>query len=247
MSLSVLNLRVAVEGKQILHGVSLNVAAKTVHAVMGPNGSGKSTFANAISGHPRYSITDGSVTVDGSEVASLSPDERARAGLFLSFQNPVEVAGVPVRQFLRTAYNALRRTQVDPIVFSAQLKKEMERMQFDPSFANRSLNDGFSGGERKRLEMLQLALLQPKYAILDETDSGLDVDAIKNIAHTITRAKDQGIGVLLITHYSRILRFVIPDVVHILIKGKIVQSGDASLAQQIEEHGYESFQPSNNT
>jgi len=230
-----------VEGSEILHGITLDVESGTVHAVMGPNGSGKSTLAYALAGHPRYDITQGAVQVDKTDLTHLAPHERAQAGLFLSFQYPVEVAGVPVRQFLRSAQNAFNGKQADPIVFSNELKSEMQTLHFDPSFASRSLNEGFSGGEKKRLEMLQLAVLKPKYAVLDETDSGLDVDAIKLVGNTVREAKERGAGILFITHYSRILRFVAPDVVHVVVNGRVVQSGDAALAERIEKRGYESF------
>lgn len=241
MSLTVSKLHVNVEGSEILHGITLDVESGTVHAVMGPNGSGKSTLAYALAGHPRYDITQGAVQVDKTDLTHLAPHERAQAGLFLSFQYPVEVAGVPVRQFLRSAQNAFNGKQADPIVFSNELKSEMQTLHFDPSFASRSLNEGFSGGEKKRLEMLQLAVLKPKYAVLDETDSGLDVDAIKLVGNTVREAKERGAGILFITHYSRILRFVAPDVVHVVVNGRVVQSGDAALAERIEKRGYESF------
>ncbi|MFA5030782.1 MAG: Fe-S cluster assembly ATPase SufC [Patescibacteria group bacterium] len=241
MSLTVSQLHVTVEGVEILHGVSIDVAPGSVHVMMGPNGSGKSTFAYALSGHPRYLITSGKVNVDEVDATHLRPDERAREGLFLSFQYPVEVMGVPVRQFLRTAYEAIHEMRVDPVAFSQLVKKEMSELRFDPSFANRSVNEGFSGGEKKRLEMLQLSVLEPRYAVLDETDSGLDVDAIKLVAESVKRAKARRTGILLITHYPRILEFIVPDQVHVVIDGRIAQSGDVSLAHHIEEHGYELF------
>lgn len=241
MSLKVSHLHVAVDGAEILHGLTLDIAPGSVHAVMGPNGSGKSTFAYALSGHPRYAITKGTIHIDEADITHMSPDERARAGMFLSFQYPVEVTGVPVRQFLRTAYEAIHNEQVDPISFSKTIKQEMTDLAFDPAFAKRSVNEGFSGGEKKRLEMLQLSILQPRFAVLDETDSGLDVDAIKLVAESVTRAKTRGSGILLITHYSRILRFIVPEYVHVVVDGRIVKSGDVSLAHHIEEHGYESF------
>ena len=241
MAFSISTLHVSVEGTEIVHGISLEVAPGSVHAIMGPNGSGKSTLAQALAGHAQYQITSGSVELDGKDITREPADIRARAGLFLSFQYPVEISGVPTQQFLRTAYNATHDTTVDPVAFSKHLKQEMAGLQLDPSFAKRSLNEGFSGGEKKRMEMLQLVVLQPAYAILDETDSGLDVDAIKLVAAAVTQAKKAGTGILLITHYSRILRFVHPDAVHILVKGKIVHSADAKLAHEIEEHGYESY------
>lgn len=241
MSLIIDRLHVTVEGTEILHGISLEVAPGTVHAVMGPNGSGKSTLAHTIAGHPFYTVTDGKITVGQKDITNMSPDDRALSGIFLSFQYPVEVPGVSVQQFLRTSYNAIHKTKMDPLAFSQLLKKQMAELKFDRSFAKRSLNEGFSGGEKKRMEMLQLSVLQPRFAILDETDSGLDVDAIKLVAHTAETAKKSGTGILLITHYSRILQYLIPDAVHVLVGGKVVHSGDATLAQEIESKGYESF------
>lgn len=238
MSLIVSNIHVAVEGKSILRGVSLRVQAGEVHALMGPNGSGKSTLANALMGHPRYTITDGSVEVDATDITKLPPDERAQAGLFLSFQYPVEIPGVSVQNFLRTAWRSLHGGQLDHKIFSERLQQAIQQLQVDPTFVKRAVNEGFSGGEKKRLEMLQLAVLQPKYAILDETDSGLDVDALKVVAQGVQAARASGVGVLLITHYSRILEFVVPDHVHVLTDGHITQSGTKDLAYDIERIGY---------
>lgn len=238
MSLIVRNVHVTVEGKTILQGVSLSVQPGEVHALMGPNGSGKSTLANALMGHPRYGITEGSVEVDGKDITAIPADARAQAGLFLSFQYPVEIPGVSVQNFLRTAWRSLHNNQLDHKVFSARLQDAVQALQVDPTFVKRAVNEGFSGGEKKRLEMLQLAVLQPKYAILDETDSGLDVDALKVVAQGVQAARAAGIGILLITHYSRILEFVAPDHVHVLTSGRITQSGSKELAYDIERVGY---------
>ncbi|MEK7631502.1 MAG: Fe-S cluster assembly ATPase SufC [Patescibacteria group bacterium] len=243
MSLIVRNVHVTVEGKPILRGVSLQVQAGEVHALMGPNGSGKSTLANALMGHPRYGITEGSVEVDGKNITALPADERAQAGLFLSFQYPVEIPGVSVQNFLRTAWRSLHSGQLDHKAFSTRLQKAVADLQIEPTFVKRAVNEGFSGGEKKRLEMLQLAVLQPKYAILDETDSGLDVDALKVVAQGVQAARAAGIGILLITHYSRILEFVAPDHVHVLTNGRITQSGGKDLAYDIERVGYAAVQP----
>ncbi|MEK7570367.1 MAG: Fe-S cluster assembly ATPase SufC [Patescibacteria group bacterium] len=238
MALIVTDVQVSVEGKAILRGVSLSIQPGEVHALMGPNGSGKSTLANALMGHPRYTITGGTVEVDGTDTTSLPADERAKAGLFLSFQYPVEIPGVSVQNFLRTAWRSLHGGQLDHKAFSARLQQAIADLQVDPSFVKRAVNEGFSGGEKKRLEMLQLAVLQPKYAILDETDSGLDVDALKIVAAGVQAARTAGVGVLLITHYSRILEFVVPDHVHVLTDGRITQSGGKDLAYDIERVGY---------
>lgn len=243
MSLHVRNVHVSVEGKAILRGVSLTVEPKSVHALMGPNGSGKSTLANALMGHPRYAITQGDVEVDGTNVTEATADARAQAGLFLSFQYPVEIPGVSVQNFLRTAWRSLHNGQLDHKVFSARLQQAVADLHVDPTFVKRAVNEGFSGGEKKRLEMLQLAVLQPKYAILDETDSGLDVDALKVVAKGVQAAREAGVGVLLITHYSRILEFVVPDYVHVLTDGRITQSGSKALAYDIERVGYAAVQP----
>ncbi len=243
MSLIVRNVHVTVEGKSILRGVSLNVQAGEVHALMGPNGSGKSTLANALMGHPRYTITDGTITVEEVDITGLPADGRAQAGLFLSFQYPVEIPGVSVQNFLRTAWRSLHGGQLDHKAFSERLQQAIRQLQVDPTFVKRAVNEGFSGGEKKRLEMLQLAVLQPKYAILDETDSGLDVDALKIVAQGVQAAREAGIGILLITHYSRILEFVAPDHVHVLTNGCITQSGSKDLAYDIERVGYAAVQP----
>lgn len=238
MGLTIDHLAVSVEGKDILHDVSLAIGAGEVHALMGPNGSGKSTLANALMGHPRYSITHGKVAVAAVDITGLPADARAQAGLFLSFQYPVEIPGVSVQNFLRTAWRSLHSGILDHKVFSTRLQAALADLHIDPAFAKRAVNEGFSGGEKKRMEMLQLAVLQPKYAILDETDSGLDVDALKVVAQGVQAARAAGIGILLITHYSRILEFVVPDQVHVLTNGRITQSGTKDLAYDIERVGY---------
>ncbi len=240
--LSVDNLHVAIDGNEILKGLSLVVKPGEVHALMGPNGSGKSTLASTLMGHPRYEITEGSVNLGGEDIASLSPDKRAKAGLFLSFQYPAELSGVSLQNFLRTAYNNVKRPSGNPIPvleFRRMLLENMKKLGMDEKFAGRSVNEGFSGGEKKRAEIVQLAVLDPTIAILDETDSGLDVDALKAVAQGIEALRGPSLGIVLITHYSRILKYIEPDFVHIMVNGKIIASGKADLAHQIEEKGYE--------
>jgi Fe-S cluster assembly ATP-binding protein len=233
------DLHVAVDDKQILRGVDLTVEPGRVHALMGPNGSGKSTLAYALAGHPRYRVTGGKVTFKGEDVLDLLPDERARLGMFLAMQYPVEVPGVSVTNFLRTAINAIRGEDVSVREFARELREQMRLLDMDPKFAERSLNEGFSGGEKKRHEILQLALLHPELAILDETDSGLDVDALRVVADGVNRLRSPGLGVLLITHYTRILRYISPDFVHVMVDGRVVESGGPELADQLEAEGYE--------
>jgi Fe-S cluster assembly ATP-binding protein len=228
--------------REILRGVDLTVGAGETHAIMGPNGSGKSTLAYAIAGHPKYTVTSGSVTLDGEDVLAMSVDARARAGLFLAMQYPVEVPGVTVSNFLRTAVTAVRGEAPKVRDFVRELRSAMQALSIDSSFAERNLNEGFSGGEKKRHEILQLELLNPKIAILDETDSGLDVDALKIVSEGINRYREvPGHGVLLITHYTRILRYVKPDFVHVFVAGRIVEEGGPELAEQLETEGYERF------
>ncbi|MFC4532741.1 Fe-S cluster assembly ATPase SufC [Sphaerisporangium dianthi] len=241
-TLEIRDLHVAVEDKEILRGVNLTVRAGETHALMGPNGSGKSTLAYAIAGHPKYTITSGTVTLDGEDVLSLTVDERARAGLFLAMQYPVEVPGVSVSNFLRSAVTAVRGEAPKLRVFTKELKEGMDALAIDPSFAQRNLNEGFSGGEKKRHEILQLELLKPKIAILDETDSGLDVDALRVVSEGVNRFGAAGdTGVLLITHYTRILRYVKPDFVHVFAGGRVVEEGGPELADKLEAEGYERY------
>jgi Fe-S cluster assembly ATP-binding protein len=228
------------EGREILRGVDLTVSAGQTHAIMGPNGSGKSTLAYAIAGHPKYLVTKGTITLDGQDVLAMSVDARARAGLFLAMQYPVEVPGVSVSNFLRTAVTAVRGEAPKLRTFSKELRETMDSLSIDPEFARRNLNEGFSGGEKKRHEILQLELLAPKIAVLDETDSGLDIDALRVVSEGINRfraAPDH--GVMLITHYTRTLRYVTPDFVHVFVGGRIVEEGGPELAETLETEGYE--------
>jgi len=228
--------------KPILAGVDLTVKSGETHAIMGPNGSGKSTLAYSIAGHPKYQITGGTVTLDGDDVLAMTVDERARAGLFLAMQYPVEVPGVSVANFLRTAKTAIDGEAPKLRTWAGELRGAMEKLQMDPAFAQRNVNEGFSGGEKKRHEIMQLELLKPKMAILDETDSGLDIDALRIVSEGVNRVRASGeAGLLLITHYTRILRYIKPDFVHVFVAGKIVQEGGPELAEQLEAEGYERF------
>jgi len=241
--LEVKDLKVKIEDKEILKGINLTVNKGEVVALMGPNGSGKSTLAYALMGHPRYEITSGKILLNGEDITKAKPDERARKGLFLSFQYPQEISGVSVSNFLRTALNAKREySKEKPISvmdFHKLLQEKMKLLKIDKSFALRYLNEGFSGGEKKRMEILQMAVLQPKLGILDETDSGLDIDALRTVATGINDLKGPDLGVLLITHYQRILNYITPDKVHIVMDGKIVKTGGKELALEVEEKGYE--------
>ena len=230
------------ELKPILAGVDLTVRAGETHAIMGPNGSGKSTLAYSIAGHPKYEITGGSVTLDGDDVLAMSVDERARAGLFLAMQYPVEVPGVSVANFLRTAKTAIDGEAPKLRTWAGELRGAMEKLHMDPAFAGRNVNEGFSGGEKKRHEIMQLELLKPKIAILDETDSGLDIDALRVVSEGVNRVRSTGdTGLLLITHYTRILRYIKPDFVHVFVAGRIVEEGGAELADKLEAEGYERY------
>src|SRR4051794_15211791 len=245
-TLEIRDLHVTVETesgtKEILRGVDLTVRSGETHAIMGPNGSGKSTLAYAIAGHPKYTITGGSVTLDGVDLLSMKVDERARAGLFLAMQYPVEVPGVSVSNFLRTAVTAVKGEAPKIRTWGKDVKAAMDRLQMDTAFAERSVNEGFSGGEKKRHEIVQLELLRPKLAILDETDSGLDVDALRVVSEGVVRVhQETGLGVLLITHYTRILRYITPQFVHVMSGGRIVEEGGPELAAQLEEEGYARF------
>jgi Fe-S cluster assembly ATP-binding protein len=228
--------------KPILAGVDLTVKSGETHAIMGPNGSGKSTLAYSIAGHPKYQITGGTVTLDGEDVLAMTVDQRARAGLFLAMQYPVEVPGVSVANFLRTAKTAIDGEAPKLRTWAGELRGAMEKLQIDPAFAQRNVNEGFSGGEKKRHEIMQLELLKPKMAILDETDSGLDIDALRIVSEGVNRVRATGeAGVLLITHYTRILRYIKPDHVHVFVAGRIVQEGGPELAEQLEAEGYERY------
>jgi len=228
--------------KEVVKGVDLEVPAGEIHAIMGPNGSGKSTLANALMGHPAYTL-EGTVKLAGEDVTSLSPDEKARRGMFLAFQYPVAVPGVTVASFLRAAVAAVRGTEVPVREFRKELLARMEDLEMDPAFAGRYLNDGFSGGEKKRLEILQLLMLKPRFALLDETDSGLDIDALKVVAEGIKAAASQDVGMVLVTHYQRLLNYVRPHVVHVFMDGRIVRTGGPELALELEERGYDWLQP----
>ncbi len=243
--LRIVDLHCRVAGNEILKGIDLNVEPGQAHALMGPNGSGKSTLAFSLTGRPQYEITRGTAHLDGEDLLALAPDKRARAGLFLSFQYPAAIPGIKVANFLHAARQAVRPGDLAPAKFRALLMEKMDVLGMDPSFMGRYLNDGFSGGEKKRLEMLQLAVLAPKYAILDETDSGLDVDALKDVCDSLAalRSSDEGraAGFLIITHYPRILQYITPDVVHVMIDGRIVKTGGHDLAERIEREGYDTI------
>lgn len=247
MELEIRELYASVEGKQILRGVNLKVREGEIHSLMGPNGSGKSTLAAVIMGHPKYTVDSGDILVDGESIVNLSPDERARKGLFLAFQYPVEISGVTLANFLRRAYINLKyggdgekaKDKVSVAEFQKTLKEKIEMLKLDPSIGRRYLNEGFSGGEKKRCEVLQMAILQPRIAVLDETDSGLDIDGVKIVAEGVrTISKQTGMGALVITHYLRILNYLKPDVVHIMYGGRVVETGGYELAQLLEEKGY---------
>jgi Fe-S cluster assembly ATP-binding protein len=247
-TLEIKDLHVSVEteegAKEILRGVTLTIESGQTHAIMGPNGSGKSTLAYSVAGHPKYTITSGTVTLDGEDVLAMKVDERARAGLFLAMQYPVEVPGVSVSNFLRTAKTAVDGEAPKLRTWVKDLKGAMGNLRMDPSFAERNVNEGFSGGEKKRHEILQMELLRPKIAILDETDSGLDVDALRVVSEGVNRAKEStGAGVVLITHYTRILRYIKPDFVHVFVDGRIAEEGGPELADRLEAEGYDRFLP----
>lgn len=242
--LEIKDLFVQIEDTKILHGINLQVPAGEVHAIMGPNGTGKSTLAYTLMGHPRYTITGGDVLLDGKSILDLSPQERSHDGLFLAFQYPVAIPGVTVANFLRTAINAHRKS-IDPEYhgisipeFRKLLLDKMKLLEMDSKMAGRYLNDGFSGGEKKRVEILQMAMLEPKIAVLDETDSGLDIDALRIVSEGINTLRNENLGILVITHYQRILNYLKPDVVHVMVDGKIVESGGPELALRLEDEGY---------
>ncbi|ROR81913.1 Iron-regulated ABC transporter ATPase subunit SufC [Plantibacter flavus] len=244
--LEIRDLHVSVETEQgtkpILRGVDLTIRKGETHAIMGPNGSGKSTLAYTIAGHPKYTVDSGSITLDGEDVLAMSVDERARAGLFLAMQYPVEIPGVTVTNFLRTAKTAVEGEAPAIRGWIKDVRESMKNLRMEPAFAERNVNEGFSGGEKKRHEILQLELLKPQFAVLDETDSGLDVDALKIVSEGVNRAKENtGLGVLLITHYTRILRYIKPDFVHVFVAGKIAEQGGPELADRLENEGYDRF------
>ena len=244
--LEIKDLHVSVETdqgtKQILRGVDLTINEGEIHAIMGPNGSGKSTLAYTIAGHPKYHVDSGSILLDGAEVLTMTVDERARAGLFLAMQYPVEIPGVTVTNFLRTAKTAIDGEAPLIRTWIKDVRESMAKLRMDKSFAERNVNEGFSGGEKKRNEILQLELLKPKFAVLDETDSGLDVDALKIVSEGVNRAKENtGLGLLLITHYTRILRYIKPDFVHVFVDGRIAEQGGPELADRLEDEGYDRF------
>ena len=244
--LEIRDLHVTVETDEgttpILNGVDLTVRTGETHAIMGPNGSGKSTLAYTIAGHPKYTVTQGTITLDGEDVLAMSVDERARAGLFLAMQYPVEIPGVTVTNFLRTAKTAIEGEAPAIRAWTKDVKEAMKNLRMDPKFAARTVNEGFSGGEKKRHEILQLELLKPAIAVLDETDSGLDVDALKIVSEGVNRAKEStDLGVLLITHYTRILRYIKPDFVHVLVKGRVAEEGGPELAERLENEGYDRY------
>jgi len=245
-TLEIKNLHVTVdtpEGvKEILKGVDLTISSGETHAIMGPNGSGKSTLAYSIAGHPKYTVTEGTVTLDGVDVLAMTVDQRAKAGLFLAMQYPVEVPGVSVSNFLRTAKTAISGEAPKLRTWVKDVKVSMEALRMDPTFAERNVNEGFSGGEKKRHEILQMELLSPKFAILDETDSGLDVDALRIVSEGVNRVKDNtGLGIMLITHYTRILNYIKPDFVHVFVNGRVAEEGGPELADQLEAEGYDRF------
>jgi Fe-S cluster assembly ATP-binding protein len=238
-ALRIEDLHVSVEGKAIVNGLSLDIPAGEVHAVMGPNGSGKSTLANALMGHPRYDVTDGQVFLNGEEITELGPDERARKGLFLAMQYPTSIPGVTMVNFLRAALKSVQGQDVPVREFRQRLMDALAVLKMDESFARRYVNEGFSGGEKKRAEILQMSLLRPAVAVMDETDSGLDIDALRTVANGINALRNPEMGILLITHYQRILNYVSPDHVHVLYKGQIVRSGGKELASELEAKGYD--------
>jgi Fe-S cluster assembly ATP-binding protein len=239
MSLEIQNLHVRTEEREILHGVDLVINKGETHALMGPNGSGKSTLANTLMGNPTYEITEGKILLEGEDITEADPDDRAKAGLFLAFQYPVSIPGVSVANFLRTAINAKRDEPIKVKEFGQLLKKNMEVLRVEREFTSRYLNDGFSGGEKKRAEILQMAMLEPDFAVLDETDSGLDIDALRIVADGVNALRGPNMGALIITHYTRILNYVRPDFVHIMLNGRIVQEGGPELADHLEEKGYD--------
>lgn len=243
--LSVSGLSVSVEGKEIVRGLDLDMSEGEVHAIMGPNGSGKSTLVNALMGHPKYEITGGSVSFRGEDLLAMEPHERSQAGLFLAFQYPKEIAGVSLRSFLLAAHRAHAEKaggqRLSPLQFQTHLQEIMKDLKMDPAFAERFINQGFSGGEKKKAEILQMTVLRPALALMDETDSGLDVDALKTVSEGVNRLRGGNFGALIVTHYARILEYITPDRVHVMVKGRIVESGGADFARTLEKEGYAKY------
>ena len=241
--LEVRGLCATVNGVEILKGIDLTVRSGEVHAIMGPNGSGKSTFAKVLAGHPAYEVTGGTVVFGGRNLFDLKPEERARAGVFLAFQYPIEIPGVANSQFLRLAYNTVQaqrgKDELDPLEFDDFVREKMKLLEMNPDFLDRSVNEGFSGGEKKRNEILQLALLDPRLALLDETDSGLDIDALRVVAHGVNQLATKDNAIVLVTHYQRLLNYIVPDYVHVMESGRIVKTGDKALALELERRGYD--------
>jgi Fe-S cluster assembly ATP-binding protein len=241
--LDIKNLKASVVGKEILRGVSLSVGDGEIHAIMGPNGSGKSTLAQVLAGNPAFEVTGGSVAYDGRDLLEMAPEERAQAGIFLAFQYPIEIPGVSNAYFLRSAYNEIRKArgeeEVDPMEFVGIVEQKLKLVDMNADMLQRSVNMGFSGGEKKRNEILQLAVLEPKLAILDETDSGLDIDALRTVADGVNQLRDKHRSFIVVTHYQRLLNYIVPDFVHVLSQGRIVKSGGKSLALELEEKGYD--------
>ncbi|HTA74743.1 MAG TPA: Fe-S cluster assembly ATPase SufC [Gemmatimonadaceae bacterium] len=240
--LDIRDLHATVGDKEILRGISLSVGAGEIHAIMGPNGSGKSTLAQVLAGHPAYEVTGGSVTYDGEDLLAMAPEERAQKGLFLAFQYPVEIPGVTNGYFLRAGYNAIRKAkgldEVDLFEFDDIVKERLQLVDMDPSMLKRAVNSGFSGGEKKRNEILQMAVLEPRLAVLDETDSGLDIDALRVVSDGVNKLRRPDNATIVVTHYQRLLNYIVPDFVHVLVNGRIVQSGGKELALELEAHGY---------
>ena len=240
-ALEIKGLKAGIGGTEILHGLNLSIPKGEVHAIMGKNGSGKSTLAKVMAGHPDYEVTGGDVLLDGKTILGLEPDVRAREGLFLAFQYPSEIPGVTIANFMRAALNARRPEgqEIDAVEYYNELYQKMDLLKIDRSFTSRAVNDGFSGGEKKKNEILQMAMLEPKYAVLDETDSGLDIDALKIVAHGVNSLRGPKLGILVITHYQRLLDYIVPDVVHVMVDGRIVKSGPKELALEMEKKGYD--------
>src|ERR671921_208670 len=241
--LDIRNLHAGIDGREILKGINLTINKGEIHAIMGPNGSGKSTLAKVLAGHPQYEVTAGEVLYEGKNLLEMTPDERAREGVFMAFQYPIEVPGVSNAQFLRLAYNEKQKhhgqEELDPLEFKDLLKEKAKIVEMDASFMTRSVNEGFSGGEKKRNEILQMAVLDPKLSVLDETDSGLDIDALRIVAEGVNTLRSEKHAVLVITHYQRLLRYLVPDFVHVLANGRIVKSGGKELAEELEQKGYD--------